>query len=375
MLRTLLLIGGVSAVFVPPPTNLTLSCQNLQTTVRWDYSKQHPETRFRVNIIAFSSLDEAETTDHHYDLSHFVWKSEHYMDYLYVTVTAVQGGNESAAVTSNSLSFNYLKTVHTTCYLDFPRVDVSVEKNRTAVTFRNPVRFYKELNGLLIKTPHDNNRFKFTVSLVGDDTSRPEHFEGSCTFKESTCKLDVFPKGRTVCVTLKGWLFTEEGRKQLEFRETDRIFYSGSVGGVQEVVLAIILLSVLVLVVVLSVIAICWTKAWDWTEQPNNLKVVKHKDPPPKYHPVDISRVFVPENRNDRSSSGSSDQESMSGGDGVDSEKTECVWMESEGGEEECEGEDGELEGEGREDPAYEPRAVVLQDMGDGDLVTVYSER
>ncbi|KAG7235728.1 hypothetical protein INR49_002297 [Caranx melampygus] len=40
----LLLVCAVSAITVPPPENVTLSCDNLNTTVSWDYRDREPGT-------------------------------------------------------------------------------------------------------------------------------------------------------------------------------------------------------------------------------------------------------------------------------------------------------------------------------------------
>lgn len=59
---------------------------------------------------------ESETSDHQYDLSHFIWTSEkHYMDNYYVSVTAVLGGSQSDPVQSETFTFNNVKTADLTC--------------------------------------------------------------------------------------------------------------------------------------------------------------------------------------------------------------------------------------------------------------------
>jgi len=59
---------------------------------------------------------EGYTSDHLYDLSDFVWQPEaHYMTYMHVMVTAIQEGNKSEGIPSNSFSFNDLKVVDTKC--------------------------------------------------------------------------------------------------------------------------------------------------------------------------------------------------------------------------------------------------------------------
>lgn len=58
-----------------------------------------------------------ETTDHEYDLSNCIWKSgeQRYLSFMYVSIAAVQGSNQSVAVASNTFSFSNLRTVDTKC--------------------------------------------------------------------------------------------------------------------------------------------------------------------------------------------------------------------------------------------------------------------
>ncbi|XP_054865878.1 interferon gamma receptor 1 isoform X2 [Amphiprion ocellaris] len=220
----LLLVGGVSAVPVPPPRNVHVSCQNAKVSVSWDYSKQQPHTIFRINISGSSeNWEVSRTTDHHFDLSHFVWKSEeNYKDFLYVTVTAIQGDSQSEGVQSNSFSFNYLKTVDTQCSLDFPPVDVKEDESGATVSFPNPVHFYKELEQTV--NPDAVPVFQYIVSSVKNHTAYIRQFEENCMERVDTCKLDVpFPDGVKKCVRLKGTLFDSNFVNQLVVRETAEI--------------------------------------------------------------------------------------------------------------------------------------------------------
>uniref|UniRef100_A0A3Q1G3G3 Fibronectin type-III domain-containing protein n=1 Tax=Acanthochromis polyacanthus TaxID=80966 RepID=A0A3Q1G3G3_9TELE len=182
---------------VPPPTHVNVICQNAKVSVSWDYSELQPHTTFWVNV-------KNRTTDRQFDLSHFVWKSEeNYNGFLYVTVSAIQGEKESEGVQSNSFSFNYLKTVDTRCYLDFPPVDVKEDGSGATVSFPNPVHFYKELE------TDAAHVFSYTPPA-------------KCMMGVNTCKLDVlFPEGVKKCVRLKGMLFDSKSVNQ--FRETAEI--------------------------------------------------------------------------------------------------------------------------------------------------------
>ncbi|XP_041839190.1 interferon gamma receptor 1-like isoform X2 [Melanotaenia boesemani] len=251
------LVSVVSAVIVvPPPTNVTVICQNLKTIASWNYNKQQLETSFTVNIKGCKRDFMDETTDHLYDLGPFL--KECYMDYLYVTVTAIQGENRSEAVRSNSFSFNYLKMVDTTCELEFPPVTVAVnvDEKRALVKFQNPFYFYKELEHINIQD--DVLQLRFTVISFRD-----VQFDAFCTVKQTICKLDIeaFPEGVEKCVKLKGVLFVGKGVKQVQFRETDQICSHES-SEKNTFLLAVILLGAFALLVIAAVIVIFEVKAW-----------------------------------------------------------------------------------------------------------------
>lgn len=64
------------------------------------------------------------TREHHYDLTKFFWESSNrFLAISYVTVTAVEGDEESTAAKSNTFSFNNLKTVDTKCKQIFQECD------------------------------------------------------------------------------------------------------------------------------------------------------------------------------------------------------------------------------------------------------------
>ncbi|KAG7220260.1 hypothetical protein INR49_018316 [Caranx melampygus] len=150
----LLLLCAVSAITVPPPENVTLSCDNLKTTVSWDYRDREPGTSF----IGAT----AETSDLHFDLTSFVWESpQHYTAFHSVNVTAVRQHRKSKPVKSNSLSFSKNKKAHVNCLLDFPPVNLTVDKSGRTIRFENPLSFYSELRQAVNET---DVSFEFSVS-------------------------------------------------------------------------------------------------------------------------------------------------------------------------------------------------------------------
>uniref|UniRef100_A0A3Q3KTR0 Interferon gamma receptor 1 n=1 Tax=Mastacembelus armatus TaxID=205130 RepID=A0A3Q3KTR0_9TELE len=222
-ISVLLLIGGVSAVIaaVPPPEKVDVTCQNLKTTVSWDYSEDQPQTSFTVALGGSGRHFETNTTDHQYDLSHFIWGSEQqYMDLHYVTVTAIQGGNRSEPVESKTFSFNTLKTVNVKCELDFPPANLTVQESVATVTFQNPLHVYKELKEAV---RDDSASIKFRVSPGGES-------DQTCSLTQKVCRYDVqLPEDGGMCVKLEGRLCNNNCLSWVVFKET-KICPSDSTG-------------------------------------------------------------------------------------------------------------------------------------------------
>ncbi|XP_053196039.1 interferon gamma receptor 1 [Scomber japonicus] len=270
----LLLIAAVSAKIVPPPTNVTVRCQNLTTTVHWEYSKQEPPTRFRVNIGGENWERENRTSDHQYDLSHFIWESEdHYMGFISVTVTAIQGVNESISVASKSFSYNDKKTVDLLCKLDFPPVELTLADSGPMVSFQNPVHYNKQQRGDPI--------FLFKVWADGTE------YSGDCRRAQNICRLDI-PVVKNPCVKLTGELWSNE-IGFTPFREKDNVCAIESDDELMQiethadphVMTLVIMLVVLLLIIIGVTFLICKVKAWTMKTppQPSTLEPLINRGP------------------------------------------------------------------------------------------------
>ncbi|XP_045903248.1 interferon gamma receptor 1 isoform X2 [Micropterus dolomieu] len=348
----LLLISGASAVSVPPPTKVVVSCQNLKVTVSWEYSKPQPQTTFRVEVKGSTVNDEEETTtDHQYDLSHFVWASdERYMGFNYVSVTAIQGGHRSVPVPSKTFSFSAHKTADIICKLNFPPVDLKVEDSGAKVMFRNPLHYYSEL-----KQADNSASFKFTVSPGG---------EGECLRSQEICVREIeFPEGAEQCVNLTGSLIVDN--QLVSFSETHNI--CRSIPPWVYVTVGIILLLVLVVVLTVVSIFICMTRPPEDENShlPKNLP--NHGKPyytvnPPHISPVVVLTVNEPGTEEEAEHLTSEGQKTNDDDSSDGSVKTECTSV------------DDEEEEKGEESTSSYDRPQNLQvDMGDAEMVTGYS--
>ncbi|XP_040892991.1 interferon gamma receptor 1 [Toxotes jaculatrix] len=393
----LLLISAVSAVTVPSPTNVTVSCRNLKTTVSWEYGEQQPQTRFSVNITSSAGQFIGETTEHQYDLSHFIWESEdHYTGYHSVTVTAIQGGKRSKPVQTQSLTFNEKTLAHIKCALDFPPVNLTVKDSLTTVSFYNPFHFYRELKQA---STSSTDVFEFKVSSVD------KQFD--CGLKDIICRCDIsLPEGVEECVKLRGQLSIGNRVNTVLVRETGPICPSESTEA--HLITLTILLCALVLVITLVTLAICKVKAWYLktpSETPKALvfdDVKTHLMCNPGSDKNDRIDIKI-DSRRDRSSSVTSAEEDdcpTGNQDGSASSASLCLTGYMSGGL--SEGSNGEMEtvglmceGQGtdedsanssvdtectsikEEEPGsvYDRPQFMHTDIGDGDIVDCYTKR
>ncbi|KAL3066354.1 hypothetical protein OYC64_016334 [Pagothenia borchgrevinki] len=252
----LLLLSGLSAAFVPPPTNLTVSCTNLDVSLSWEFSEQQTGTEFKIDVKG-SDNKEIHTfwvKERHFDLSHFVWESEaRFMAFLGVNVTAVQGGNRSKEA-KTSFTFNSLKEAHKKCQLVFPHVDLVETSLGHTLIFKNPLHYYEKLKQATIGS--NGASFKFESA-----SSEKDNFDGKCDRPQENCKLViVFAADVEKCVKLKGVLFGSNSIGQVVFRQTAKICAEPEEKDLT--VALVVLLFVLGIVIVVIIIIIITVKAW-----------------------------------------------------------------------------------------------------------------
>ncbi|XP_034999211.2 interferon gamma receptor 1 [Hippoglossus stenolepis] len=357
----LLLLSSVSALTVPPPTNVTVSCRNLRVWVSWEFSDQQPHTSFRVEIQSSNGYFKNETTEHQYDLSGFIWKSlDHYMGFHSVRVTALQRGGESQPVRSESFTFSMNRMADKHYALEFPPVEVVAGDSGNTVSFPSPFHFYTELKQA---EKQETAFFEFNVS------SDQGNYTSVCRLTDVTCRYDL-PHSEEQCVRVKGWLDYGNSVERVEFRETDRICPSKS-SDPHVMTFALVLLFVLVVIISVLTISICKVRAWTleiWKTQ----KTLKALDIEPNNEEHELLRpveeVFSPVMVVEHSSSSS-----LSSEDGGLQDCGACV-MEDGGSERgEPEEEAADQEAVGNYDRAHAPAAVRV-DLGDGEVAYAYRE-
>ncbi|XP_036953962.1 interferon gamma receptor 1 [Acanthopagrus latus] len=402
-LLLLAVMSGASAVIVPPPTNLRVSCENLNVTASWEFSRQQPPTVFSVRVGCAAESHEIKTRDQQCDLTSFIWSSESsYMDNFYVTVTAEQGGNQSEPVQSKTFSFNTMKTVDVKCELDFPPVDLKWTDSGATVSFRNPFHVYS------LKANNPSDAWFDLRASTNPSGGSSKTYSYKCTAREESCKLDVgFLGGVERCVALDGTLFDSIGVGQILFRKVERVCADEPAED-HLVVLLAVLLSLAAVVISLITVCVCVTKAWTmktsedlprplWSEPlRQDLRYNTVSDPnmvvvtPTGVLPLDEctedlqDRGFWSDSEEGFSASSKREQEATAlmyegnrtDDDSADSSvKTECVSLHwDEVGEEEQQEEEEESD-RPYDRPHNLPMDNVQVDIGDGEMVTAYLGR
>ncbi|KAL6111117.1 uncharacterized protein ACO6RY_20070 [Pungitius sinensis] len=354
----LLLLSGASAVALRRGLNVT--CHNQQVTVSWERSERGASYRVHVAGSAGEQVD--ITTENQYDLTPFVWASEdRYLGFHYVTVTTLEGGNQSEPMRTKTFTFNSLKPAHVKCKLDFTPVDLKESDSGATLSFQNP--FYRELNKAARSA---SPSFEFTATFNGRD------FRRSCDATEDVCRLALPPgssSGDTCVSKLKGALVSENGVSWVLFREVGPVCAPDSTE-LDVLALSLMLLLFFVVTSVVTVL-ICRAKAWtmkgDPAKTPISLVLSPHEGDM-RYalvHREDVSPITVTENHICENPSVGSEEDLQLGactnylplGGGL-------TWDNSE-----------ETESASMDLAHYNRRETQEVDMGDGDVATGYGNR
>ncbi|XP_041732186.2 LOW QUALITY PROTEIN: interferon gamma receptor 1 [Coregonus clupeaformis] len=195
-LTVLMVLVTEVSTLVPPPENVTVSCNNFQTTVYWNYSELLHQPRFKLNISGDMGWQETFTKQHHYDLSPLIWNANE-LDRYFVMITAIDETEESASQKSSIFTFNSLLTADI-CKLDFPAVDVSMKDMEVTVSFDNPYHLYTELRES--RMGGDDKTFSYQV------TYENTNHQFNCKIEDKVCRytFTILENKEQYCVSLEG---------------------------------------------------------------------------------------------------------------------------------------------------------------------------
>lgn len=206
----------VAAALVEPPVNVTLHCRNLTNILMWDYNQLTPGIQFRVDFKPYDSdLEQllVEPPDLQAELPPLTDPGVE----VYVTVTALVGGNESEPGPSeDGITFSYFKDspVNQKCVVDLPSVSVTTQPhNQVQFSFEHPWLIYeKKLRGggkskFKKRRSHDAQSseplpvFTYQVNVVSQ--GKLSH-TFDCEKKVCTSTLPVDATHKEHCLTIKG---------------------------------------------------------------------------------------------------------------------------------------------------------------------------
>lgn len=196
----------VALAKVPSPTNVTLYCHNMQNTLQWSYDEPTPGLRFKV-MVRLTSVDPVklwvDPPAQSIDLSNF---SDPEKDY-YVTLSAVNGSDESIEVPEDGIIYSYFKDSPAAqkCNVDLPSVNVTALEDRLLhFSFKHP--------GLLYNTkpkPRKGKRDNSQIKLPPFDyhieiINQTEPYNRNCKDKICEGKLPVDGNQEIYCLKITG---------------------------------------------------------------------------------------------------------------------------------------------------------------------------
>ncbi|KAL4648405.1 hypothetical protein GN956_G6670 [Arapaima gigas] len=209
-ISALLLVAAVQgSSFVPPPSNLTVTCHNFEIVAKWDYVGGGPLTRFKLHLekeIKDEDFQVSVYTDqHHFNVSSLMTSVE---NSYYLRVKAIDGSAESDDVNSLIFSYDKFMPAQVPCLLDFPPVNLYVRRGMITVSFIHPFHLYKSspvLRYLERKGYQEySEHMKFDCEVVIGENKRA--FQ--CDAEENLCTTD-FPineEREVYCVRLSGMM-------------------------------------------------------------------------------------------------------------------------------------------------------------------------
>ncbi|XP_041106728.1 interferon gamma receptor 1-like [Polyodon spathula] len=179
---------------IPQPTNPSLSCQNFETFLYWNYSDTSLKPTFTVEVARYTSDSRnvvGNITHHYCNISSFFNDIE---EHYYFTIKAV-AGVESSSLRLPKFS---LKDI---CVLDFPNVNLTATGTTLKIRFKHPYYFYKKKNSSLKREPSIEYKYK-VESRKKNDLNQSSTVSFICKTKE--CEVDLKVSNDNYCLSFSG---------------------------------------------------------------------------------------------------------------------------------------------------------------------------
>ncbi|XP_031417994.1 interferon gamma receptor 1 [Clupea harengus] len=213
------------AVVLPCPENVTVSCDNFETFVYWNYSEHLVDPFFQINLTM--DTEENQTWSFKSVGRYANITSQLNSNYAIYTLSIRARNVTHESDFSPPVTFTYDKSNEgiegsMLCKLDFPPINLEYQYGFLTLKFRNPMHLYE--NTLALKYLKDNTYPNLETSELSynviDQSNIPTVF--SCPYQKAICeeKLQISDKEDQYCVNLSGSIV------RAEFRPA-RICYSG----------------------------------------------------------------------------------------------------------------------------------------------------
>ncbi|XP_051559913.1 interferon gamma receptor 1-like [Myxocyprinus asiaticus] len=198
---------------LPPPTNVSIQCDNYGVEVHWQYPPFNKDVLFQVVIKPdiWMRVENHTTSNLSLNISSMLGNPE--FNSYFVTVTATSGLNKSKEAKSDRFSFNKYATSKITCQLDFPEVKLYPNDGKLHLQFSNPLHLYKNSPALR----------NVTDSLQYDVKTEEEENTFSCGLELKICEtsIEFAEERKKYCVNLTGLIGQRELRPISECYEGD----------------------------------------------------------------------------------------------------------------------------------------------------------
>ncbi|XP_059410735.1 interferon gamma receptor 1 [Carassius carassius] len=186
------------AVRVPSPESVSVQCDSYGVEARWKYPEAHQDVYFQVEVQDKDGKRVSNLTRNlHLNISSMLFQPA--FNRYCVNVTAVRGEEKSKPSVFFVFSYNKFAVANTTCYLDFPEVELSPEDGKLHVQFTNPLHLYR--NSPALRDPSDDLEY-----CIETDEGKDEICETCRMTQNTSCeKSVVFSEHRgKYCIHLTG---------------------------------------------------------------------------------------------------------------------------------------------------------------------------
>lgn len=197
-----------------PPYNVTVSCDNFETFVYWNYSHGILDPFFQVQLTSdiSQSTDRFKSTVLQSNITHRLNNTNRAI--YKVEIRAHNGSHQSNFSMPVYFTYDYQITKIDRrplilCKLDFPAVNLTYQRGKVTLSFPNPIRMYENTPALkhLKHAVYPNLATSILNCEVAAETNILKDFE--CPYRNFSCKESVLilnESNSRYCIQLSGMI-------------------------------------------------------------------------------------------------------------------------------------------------------------------------